>query len=77
MSPKIDKVMVYGVESQCTKFHNRFDHVIINSFMTNKKPFNSNSTSPMDTKLDRVVWLMTWTDTQKITSLLVKNSFHS
>ena len=32
-----------------------FDHVIICSFMTNKECSNSNSASPMDTKIDRVM----------------------
>ena len=32
-----------------------FDHAIIRSLVTNKKRYISNSTSPMDTKPDRVV----------------------
>ena len=32
-----------------------FDHLIISSLITKKKGYISNSTSPMDTKLDRVV----------------------
>ena len=57
-----------------------FDHVIICSLMTND--YVSNCTSPMDTKLDRVVVAhdkghLSWATTQKTTSPLEKSSFHS
>ena len=45
--------------------------------MTNNKRSNSNSASPMDTKLDRVVTYDMGPTLEKITSLLVKSSFYS
>ena len=62
------------------KFEWFFDHVIMYFLMINKKRYISSFTSPVDTKLDRVVvydicellrhyW--------KIISLLGKSSFHS
>ena len=32
-----------------------FEHVIISSLVTNKKRYISNSTSPMDIKLDKII----------------------
>ena len=51
-----------------------FDHVIICILMTNKKCYVSNSTSLMDTKRDRAVVYQLQSNTQRISSLLVKVS---
>ena len=48
------KVMAYGIERPCTMSHDSLI-VVICSLMTNKKRYISNSKSPIDTKLDRVV----------------------
>ena len=53
-----------------------FDHVVICNLVITKKRYISNLASPMDTKLCRVVAYDIWVKTQKITSLLVKSSFH-
>ena len=51
MVTKLDKVMAYGIGHHVTFF----DHVITCSVMTKKKHNIINSTSAMDTKIDRVV----------------------
>ena len=54
-----------------------FEHVIICSLVTNKKRYFSNSTSPMDIKLDRVMASDFGPKLKKNTSLLVKSFLHS
>ena len=51
-----------------------FEQVIVCSLVTNKKRYISNSTSPIDIKLDRMM-AYDLTKTQKIISLLVKSSW--
>ena len=51
-----------------------FYHVIIYSLLANKKRYISNSTSAMDTKLDRV---LVYDMGQALKSLLVNSSLHS
>ena len=47
-----DGLWYWAIMHKVTLF---FDHLIICSLMANKKRYISNSASPMDTKLDRVV----------------------
>ena len=76
MTTKLDKVMAYGIGPPCTKSH---DYLILWLYVVSwqNKKWTRNLWTPNGHQTWRGSGLLHGTNTQNVTSLLVKSSFHS